>query len=102
MGVRLTKPIVMTNPEDIAGSPSDLANGVIQMRAAGLSWIQILTLFWKYGPLVTQIANTVIEALRSEGGLTIGLITRLIQQYGEQVQTMVKEMLALIGVNYPT
>jgi len=80
--------------------PCDAA-GVMSMATAGLSWLEILQLVWEYGPLITQIATTVINALKSSGGVTLTLIQQLVSQYGKPVEDMIKALLAKLGIVFP-
>ena len=78
------------------------AAGLEAMVGAGLSWVDILQLIFNYGPLVTTVANELISALKSTGGLTLGIINQLIARYGPQVKQMIADLLAKLGIALPT
>ena len=76
--------------------------GMDAMAAAGLSWLTILQFLWKYGPMITTVANQTIAALRSSGGLTLEFIQSMIQQHGEEVRQMIMDLLQALGLNLPS
>ncbi len=67
----------------------------------GLTWAQIIQLIFKYGQVLFQVCSELYGLIKSNN-LSAASIQALVQKYGPQVEAMVREILALIGLPVPT
>lgn len=69
---------------------------------SGFSWVEFVNLLLHYGPVVVNLINDLVTALKSSGGLTLTVIQQLYSLYGKQIAEAVKAILALWGLGLPT
>ena len=66
----------------------------------GLTWPQIIQLIFKYGQVLFQVCSDLYTLIKGNN-LSAASIQALVQKYGPQVETMIREVLALLGMTVP-